>query len=183
MDMGKMNKEKYFLFPKSKKGMEVMSVYWFLMLAIIAGGIFAMVYIFYGTPLDVRELEARILSNKIADCVSYGGRINPNIISEGNFSMENNFFEECHLNFGSEEWEDEQYATEIYFYKLEDTENSVFSIKEGNNQFVPFCALETADKNLVECLEKSFYSLDELNYQYIIKILTVVRKSEKNVKQ
>jgi len=38
-------------------------------------------------------------------------------------------------------------------------------------------------ERLAKCVDKSFYSLDELGSQYIIKILVVVRKLEKNVKQ
>ena len=170
MDTDKMN----------KKGKSVLSLYWFLILGIIASGFFIMVYLFYGTPFDIRELEARVLTNKIADCISYAGRINSDLINEGNFSIDFNLIEKCHLIFASPEWEDEQYYVKVYFYKLEDTENPVFNINVGNNNWLASCSLES--KNVAQCLEKSFYSLDELNYQYIIKILTVVRKSEKNVK-
>jgi hypothetical protein len=165
----------------NNRGQEVMSLYWFLILVVIAGGIFAMVYIFYGTPFDVRELESNILINKVADCISYVGKINSNIIFEGKFANNsNNFLTNCHLIFNSEEWEEPQFYTEINFYKIGDLDNSLFSIKEGNNNLVPFCSIN--QKQSVECTNKMFYSVDELNNQYLIKILTVVKKSEKNVK-
>ena len=54
----------------NKRGDKILSIYWFAILLIIAGGIFGMVYVFYGTPYDVREIETRVLTNQIADCIS-----------------------------------------------------------------------------------------------------------------
>jgi hypothetical protein len=164
---------------------KIFSVYWFAIVLIIAGGVFFMVYLFYGTPFDVRELEAHILTNQIADCVSYSGIINQNLISNG-ISSENKetFMENCHLIFNSTEWEEEQYYAEVNFYKMEDLDNPFLEIKKGNSDFVGSCELQ-GDKNykkLAKCNEGNFYSVDNANNQYIIKILTIVRKSEKNVK-
>ena len=169
----------------NKKGDKILSVYWFAILILVAGGMFAMVYIFYGTPYDVREIEANLLIDKIADCVSYAGKINLNFISNGQFNSNNeDFLNKCHLIFSSNEWENEQYYTEIGFYNLESLDNPVFEIKKGNPNWLASCALQENKEfgTLAQCSKKSFYSLDNLNNQYIIKILTVVRKAEKNVK-
>ena len=58
---------------------KLMSVYWFVILFLVAGGVYSMVNVFYGHPYDVREVESNLLSQKIADCVSYGGIINTEI--------------------------------------------------------------------------------------------------------
>ena len=170
---------------KDKKGDKIISVYWFAILIIVAGGISGMVYIFYGTPFDVRGIEANILGNQIADCVSYAGKINAALISNGaNPKTEEDFLKMCHLNFKSDEWQDKQYYTEIKIYALEDLNNPVLNIAAGDNKWFSSCDLQ-ADKKiqgLAQCVRKSFYSLDNSNNQYIIKILSVVRKSEKNVK-
>ncbi len=50
---------------KNKRGDKILSLYWFAVLIIVAGGIFGMVYVFYGSPYDVREIEANVLLNKI----------------------------------------------------------------------------------------------------------------------
>ena len=68
------------LFNKKGAG-KILSPYWFVILVLIAGGVFAMVYAFYGAPYDVRWIESRILMNKVADCVSYEGKINSLLIS------------------------------------------------------------------------------------------------------
>jgi hypothetical protein len=176
----------YNLFLKDCRGDKILSIYWFVILTLTAGGIFAMVYIFYGTPYDVREIEAGILSERVADCVSYAGRINSDLISNGKFNpkSEKDFLKECHLNFNSEEWQEQQYYTEVRFYKLENLNTPVLIISAGNNNWFSLsnCVLNKNEKRLAQCDNSSFYSLDDLNNQYIIKILAVVRKSEKNVK-
>lgn len=178
----------------SKKGSDkVVSVYWFVILAITAGGIFAMVYSFYGAPYDVREIEVSVLNNKIADCVSREGKLNSNLILNNNFSddFEENVLENCDLIFDTEkefDWEIErQYFFEVEFYSLENLDSSLFLISEGNLNFKQDCFIENKKgedyEKLVKCEEKRFYSLDENDNQYLIKILSGVRKSEKNVKQ
>ncbi len=171
---------------KNKKGDKYLTVYWLVVLAIVAGGVFGMVYVFYGTPYDVREIEANILTNQIADCVSYAGKINAYLISNGKINQMTgeDFLKMCHLNFTSSEWKEEQYYTEIGFYKLSDLNNPVLNVQAGNKNWLAYCDIQENKKqeNFPQCVQKSFYSLDKANNQYIIKILTVVRKAEKNVK-
>ncbi len=171
----------------NKKGDKILSVYWFAVLIIVAGGIFAMVYIFYGAPYDVREIEANTLINSIADYVSYAGRINTNLISEGEFHQKlgEDFLKECNFIFSSNEWEGEQYYTEIDFYKLEDINNPVMNINAGNNKWLGYCAIQENEEyeRIATCVRKSFYSLDDMGNQYIIKILAVVSKTDKNAKK
>jgi hypothetical protein len=171
---------------KNKRGDKILSIYWFAVLIIVAGGIFGMVYVFYGTPYDVREIEARVLINQVADCVSYAGRIDTNLISNSQVYQKSgeDFLKDCHLTFKDNAWEDEQYYTEIDIYKLEDMNNSVLEINAGDNKWLSSCELQKdkEKERLAQCIKDSFYSVDDADNQYIIKILAVVRKSEKNVK-
>ncbi len=170
----------------NKKADKIISVYWFVILALVAGGIFGMVYIYYGTPYDTRTIEAKELTGNIADCVSYGGKINANLLDKGKFSedFKKNFLKECHLIFNSTEWDEEQFYSEVNFYKINDMNNPLFSINAGNNKWLSSCAIQgnKEEERLAKCNSGSFYSVDSLNNQYIIKILSVVRKAEKNVK-
>ena len=97
----------------NKKGADKMlAMYWFVMLLIIAGGIFGMVYSFYHHPYDVREVEANIMINHVADCLSTQGIINKKLIDnngEFNQAFENTFFENCHLTFDVEESLEDKY--------------------------------------------------------------------------
>ena len=45
-----------------------------------------MVYNFYSSPYDVRDTEADILTNKIADCISQKGKIDSEFFYEGSFN-------------------------------------------------------------------------------------------------
>jgi len=172
-----------------KAGSKIISVYWFAMILLVAGGIFGMVYLFYSHPYDVRELEAEALSNSIANCLSNQGEINKAILdSEGfNESFKNNFLEECHLNLNSEDIFGgiPQYYLEIHFFNSNNLEKSLFNFSEGNLNLISSCEIQKEKEYQREavCLEKEFFSLDKFNEElYLIKILTIVRKTEKNVK-
>ena len=166
----------------------LLSIYWFAILILVAGAVFAMVYTFYHHPYDVREIEANIMINKVADCLSERGELNSKLINdEGVFNEEfkNNFLAECSLTFEVEEkWEEElQYYLEIDFYKSEDMDSSVFNIAEGNKNLIKSYEIqkEKEYKREARYVEGDFFSLDKSNL-YLIKILSIVRKAEKNVK-
>ena len=170
----------------NKRGDKIISVYWFAILLLVAGGVSAMVFIFYNHPYDVREIEASILTNKIADCLSQGGYFRKNIFEENNLLLsQDNFLEECKLNFDVEEiWEEGQYYVGLNIHGVSDLENSLFDFNYGNEKWVVNCALqgEKEFEKLPECYERRFYVLDENQNKYLIKILTVINKGEKNVK-
>src|SRR3989344_5053032 len=59
---------------KNKLGADkILSVYWFAIFFMVAAGILTMMYVFYNTPFDVREIESDILTMKIAECISKQG--------------------------------------------------------------------------------------------------------------
>jgi hypothetical protein len=173
-----------------KKGADkIISIYWFIILTLIAGGVFAMAYSFYGSPYDVREIESEILTNKIADCISYRGLINSELLNDGVFDeiFVNNFLKECNLNFNTQnEWEDIQFFSVIEFYNFSNIENPILTINNGNINFIGSCDIKTTSgkdyEKLVKCNKNSFYAVDNSNNQYLIKIISGVRKAEKNVK-
>lgn len=151
-------------------GDKILSVYWFTILFIVAGAVVYMVALFYSSPYDVREVEANILTNQIADCISQRGYFKEEIIVGLN---NDNFLERCNLNFGVEEsfgWQEQgQYYVEIDF----------FGISQGNVNLKLEC---NQGKYSPFCLERNLQVLDKEKNLKIIKILTVVRKTEKNVK-
>lgn len=175
---------------KDKKGSDkIISVYWFAILILVAGGIFAMVYVFYSGSYDVRDIEANILADKVADCFSEAGYLKNSVFNEGSRSFlldESNFLEMCGLNFNVEDkWDEEQYFIEVNIYNLGNLVNPVFQISKGNKNWKGSCELQDDGEyeKLVKCVNKRFYSLDLDKNQYLIDILSIVRKSEKNVKE
>jgi len=155
----------------SKKGTEkVLSVYWFLILIIVAGGIFGMVYVFYGSPYDFRDVEARTLTNQIADCIAEGGKLK---IDMTNFDI----LRDCRLNFEDSTYKEIQYYVKIEFLNL--TGNNLNEFSAGNNNFWSSCEIGNDNYGrLARCSERSFYVSDNV----LVKILSAVRKTEKNVK-
>jgi len=177
----------------NKRGTDkILSVYWFFILVLVAGGVFAMVYIFYSAPYDVREIESYLLANKIADCISRGGRINPDFFNKGVFNsgLEENLLDKCKITFNVEEGygetETHQYFFEIEFYRLNALSVPNFSLSEGNINWKTDCFIKKKNEKdyeaLVKCTERRFYAVDGSSNQYLIKILSGVGKSEKNVK-
>jgi len=166
---------------KNKKGAEkIISIYWFAILFLVAGAVAAMVVIFYGEPYDVRELEADILTNSVANCLSEVGYLKANII--GNLDFQNNFLRECGLNFNVEEtFKDPQYYLRV---QISQEGNNVFDASKGNLNLISSCGVESEieEERLAKCSEKIFYSLDSANNLYLVKVLSIVRKTEKNVK-
>lgn len=165
---------------------KVLSIYWFAILVIVAGGIIAMVSIFYGKPYDVREIEANTLINKVSDCLSEHGRINNNLLIEtGTFNQEFSLLEECNLNFNVESGlNDEQgnYYVGLKIYNLDS--EKVFEIDEGSQNFISDCSANPEKKyqRLVKCVEREFYVSDNSENVYLINVLSIIRKTEKNVK-
>lgn len=162
---------------------KLISVYWFAILFIVASAIVYMTVSFYGKPYDVRELEANTLTNHIANCLSDAGYLKENIL--GNEDFKNNFLENCNLNFDVEDahdWgEQGQYYVGVEFSQ---EENLIFEISEGNKNLISSCGIEreVEKEKLAKCVERKFYSLDSAGNVHSVKILSIVRKTEKNVK-
>lgn len=161
---------------RNKRADKIISVYWFAILFLVAAAIVYMVVTFYGEPYDVRGIEANLLTNKISDCLSQGGLLNKENLDASNFLTK------CKLNFNTEDiygWKEQgQYYFEVQVAGFSDAV-SIFDVAGGNVNLKDFCG--KTGKNLPACLEREFYTLDSENNQYKIKILSAVRKIEKNV--
>lgn len=171
---------------KNKKGAEkIMSIYWFVILVLVAGGIFFMVSSFHTSPYDVRELEAEIMINQVSDCISQGGKLNEKLIYDKNFNKEFKILDECYLNFNTEFENKIQYYLEINFYNVNDYENPIYKISSGEGEELKAdCEIQKNKEygTISKCVEKTFYSLDNNQNQIFVKILSIIRKTEKNVK-
>lgn len=164
---------------------KLLSGYWYIIIIIIAAGIISMVYLFYNSPYDARDAESRILSEKAADCISFHGIINENIFFNDslNESFSDNFLSECSLNFETDS-ENPEYFIEIIFYNI--SEEELFSFSKGNINWRNSCFIKNEDdkqyKNMVYCNEMRFYAVDNDENQYLIKIISGVGKTDKNVR-
>jgi len=74
-------------------GEKLLSIWWLFTIAIVGTGIVFGVSMFYSAEIDVRGVEAEILSNKILDCFFEQGILISNLL-ENDFDI----FQECKLN-------------------------------------------------------------------------------------
>lgn len=166
---------------KNKRGGDkIISVYWFVILFLVAAGVSYMVFSFYGKPYDVRGVEVNALTNRVADCISEGGYLKKEILAP---SFSDNFLVNCNLNFEVEDvygWREQgQYSVEVEILDFNSQPKiKVSEASAGNKNLKDSC--ETPGKYMPVCLKRSFYSIDRENVQYQVNILSIVRKIEKN---
>lgn len=66
---------------KNRKGADkVLAVYWFVALFLVTAGISMMIYTFHNSLYDVRNVEATLMTNKIASCLVQSGGIPENFL-------------------------------------------------------------------------------------------------------
>jgi len=163
-----------------KKGAEkILAVYWFAILLIVAGAIAYMVSSFYGNPYDIRDIEAGILTDKIASCVGDGGYLREDFFTP---DFNENFLEKCGLTLQTEDtygWKNNQYYLKLSVRNFNSFDDPFLEISEGTSSLGDFCGLEGATNPY--CLKRSFYVIDKQQNQYQIDTLVIVRKTEKNV--
>ncbi len=172
-----------------KGGSKIITMYWFVIILIVAGGIFAMVYSFYNHPYDVRELEGEIMINSIADCLSSKGEMESELFDENGFSesFSTYILEKCHINLNVEESLeiDPQYYFKIDFYNASNLNVPVFDISAGDKSLVADCNIQEEKEYMrtARCVEDDFFSFNKDNGDlYLIKIISAIKKTEKNVK-
>ena len=176
---------------ENKRGTDqILSIYWFTILTIIAGGIIIMVYLFYGPPIDIRDYETDLLIDHISNCLSQGGYLKQGVITPD----ETVFKENCNLNFNAEivfEPKGEQYYSKISFLDVNGDviNNKQYSnIEIGNKNYLGSCELQinnpdTKFESSPECKEKRFYVVNKATNQgVIVNILVAINKIEKNIK-
>jgi len=108
---------------KNKRGADkFLSIFWFLILFLVAGAIVYMAFLFYGSPFNIRNTEGQILGDKIADCITSKGYLNDAVFSP---EFKNNFLDACHINLNTEDFSDwknnAQYYVGVEVYKFDET--------------------------------------------------------------
>ena len=158
---------------------KTISVYWFAILVIVAVAVVYMVSLVYGQPYDVRKVEAEILANNIAGCISEGGYLKDKTLNDASFKEK--FLQKCNLNLETLDFPSTkgEYYIEVNFYDFDSGNKIDFDISQGNVNLKQNCALN--GKTLPACIKKSFYVIDKEQKSYRVEIISVVNKADKNV--
>lgn len=165
---------------------KLMIFYWFLLFGIVAGGVVYQVAVFYGAPYNFRKIESEILLKKTIDCLLEKNYLREEVFDATKFNNKN-LLEQCKFTFQVEDEYDNseraQYYIKIDIFNFdplkspprEEWEKSrIINLEIGNSN------LNTVMTKENEISSKEFYSLRESGESYIIKILAIVGKFEKN---
>lgn len=187
------------MWSNKKADERILSIYLFIVYIIVGVGIVGGVLLFYG-PLDVRGLEAGVLSGEVINCLVEQGEL-----KEGVLGWEN--LDECHFDFkdnsGIYEGE-EQYYVRVEFYDFDGCsrrapkdllgikfegvltegivgmdcgEEKIPFIELGRKDFFEYCGLK-GDK-LPWCDVNEIYVLDKGD-KVLLRVYGVVGKVVKN---
>jgi len=127
---------------RNKKGDKIISVYWFVILFLVAAAVVYMTVIFYGTPKDIRNAESEVLANKIAECLSEGGYLKEGILEDSSFK--DNLLSKCNINFNVEDFSNWKEKTQYYLEIAINKFDSALPKNLGENIF----SFNTGDINL-----------------------------------
>ena len=155
---------------RGKKGDErilfsFMVVVWFL----IGLGVMLGIYISYGDEADVKQFQAEIISDKIADCFINNSLIIKQLSkdNEGKFD----FYDSC--NFNKEIISGNKFYSEIKFNYVDEGkigEEFRKPIKVGNPDAKIQCSL--TGTHYFRCVEKKYYASTPDNKLVLIDIFT-----------
>ena len=138
-----------------KAGERVLSIYLFIIYIIVGIGIVSGVIIFYG-PLDIREIEAEVLTDKVIDCLVDQGQLKEGVL-ESDFDL----MEECKFDFrdNTQKYEgEERYGVSVKIYDFDSIKLKKELSKVGREDFLEFCGSE--GKKIPKCNKKELYVLD-----------------------
>lgn len=142
------------MFKNIKASSELLSIWWFFVLAIIAVGVVSGVTIFYGEKIDVRAMEAEILTTRIGDCIIQNGELKFSL-----FEKNVDIFKFCSLN------QEMLNNSGLYYIHIVGTKGKEeVSLVYGNSGFekdCPIAAAMKAAKNYPLCSKKSFSAFND----------------------
>lgn len=160
------------MWSNKKADERVLSIYLFIIYIIVAIGIVSGVLLFYGA-LDIREVEAEVLTDKVIDCLTEQGKLKTGVLEWENL-------DNCKFNFkdNSQKYDgEEQYYVQIEFYDFDNSKEIRSSIEKGRKDFFQYCELD-GDK-LPKCNMKEIYILNNGD-KILLRIYSVVGKVAKN---
>ena len=162
---------------------KLLSIYLFIIYIIVLIGIISGVLLFYGSPLDVRELEADILNSKIIDCLTEQGNLKTGVLDD-----KFNLAESCNLYLkdNTARNKEEPYAIKISLFNFDSCSNGdqiscsekIKEISMGRNDYFEYCKIEQNAKAMKfpKCSEKQIYILNQ-DKKILIEVLGVVGKN------
>jgi len=156
----------------NKKGDKLLSFWWLFVLMIVGGGVVIGVGLFYSAEVDVRDVEAEILNDKILDCI-----IEEGFLVEG-FSNDFDIFEKCKIS-------SKVFSENGFYFKILFEGEETFEIKKGTSFETECEAVEDNEvkaKYFPECV-KRIRSVVYLDKKGELEVLTASNQVGRKVNE
>jgi len=136
---------------------KLISIWWFAVLFLIAGGIVAGTLLFYSRGIDVRALESNVLSDRVLNCLVKDGYIKQDFLEN-----KTDIFKECGL---SEKIinKSSSYYLSLSIIDLQ-TNKKEIGVSFGNMAFEKDCKISLSvlnAENYPKCSDKKVVIIDE----------------------
>lgn len=166
---------------KRKKADErVLSVYWIIIFVLIAISIVSATIIFFSSPADVRQIEARVLGDKLIECLAENGQSNQGVFNS--LSVDgSNLEQKCSLNLKDASYDKNQFYIKIKTGAKDGAKEIIYNQDESEDYAV-YCKAEINEKNVPVCYEQKLFVLNEKNEFILIDLLIAINKIKSNVK-
>lgn len=148
---------------RAVSGTDYLSIWLFIIFAIIGVSIFVGIIIFTSAQVDSRAAEANLLSDKLAECLQ--NKFDYEEFTNATFDI----YAKC--NFNKKVLEN----TDLYYFSItakDIASEASYSLSKGNGIFAVQCALSQEENNFPRCLSKNILVVDyKTNKQYSLSIL------------
>ncbi len=163
-------------------GEKLLSIWWFLVLGIVGLGIVGGVFIFYSAGVDIREIEANVLSEEIINCLTGQGYVN-DALFENDFDI----FKECNFN-------KEIINSREFYFEVEILDNNgknlTKEIKAGKSSFKADCGVTSGEEEkkikaekFLKCIQKEESVIYYKNNEKKIATLYILTASNQRGKK
>jgi len=143
-------------FKNKKAGEKLLSIWWLIVLALVAVAVVAGVLIYYGAELNTKKIEAKILHERIYGCLVEQGVIRQDFIEEKNNF---NIFSKCGLS--QKILDSENFYFKIVLSSDEESFENI-EVKKGKTSIEADCDVSegVVAKHYAKCLKRNYVVSD-----------------------
>lgn len=137
------------IFRDKKAGEKLLSAWWFVIIIIVGGGVAVSVIMYYSADVDIKEVEAEILYEKIVECTIQQG-----VLIEEIFEKDFDIFKKCGLSKKVFESKDFSFKISV----LDDSEKLIREeIIKGDISFEKDCEIKEKIKaeSYLKCVKRT----------------------------
>lgn len=156
---------------------KILGFYWIVIFVVIAIAVVGATMVFFGFPSDIRQVEAKVLGDRLIDCIAENGGLKQDVLNK--LSADGSNLEEvCGVIFSDSFYMENQFYAEI---EIEGAKKIVFA-RDNSAKYIPLCGVENTE-SYPACYEKKLALLNEKGEFALTRLFIIVNKAEQNLKQ